>query len=269
MIAWPVSHSLSPTLHAYWINKYSVNGSYLALAVSPEDFRSTLKGLSKAGFAGVNVTLPHKETALKTVDIVDYKAQRIGAVNTVIVKEGGVLFGTNTDGYGFLANIRDQLTRWEAGSGPIVVIGAGGAARGICLTLLDEGAREIRLVNRTKARADILAGELGGSIFVVPWSEKEDVLEGAQLLINATSLGMVGMEKLNISLGRLPLSAVVYDIVYSPLETNLLATARARGNTVIDGLGMLLHQACPGFQAWFGVKPEVNKELHRFMSKKL
>jgi shikimate dehydrogenase len=217
---------------------------------------------------GVNVTLPHKETALAVVDVADDTARRMGAVNTVIVKADGTLFGTNTDGYGFLNNMRDSVLGWRADKGPAVVLGAGGASRGVCVALLDEGVSEIRLVNRTGTRARTLAAELGRPIVAVPWSDRESALEGAQLLVNATCLGMTGKGELDIDLDKLPVEAVVYDIVYTPTETQLLVTARARGHAVVDGLGMLLHQASLGFQAWFGTKPDVNVELRNFMLEK-
>ena len=269
VMAWPVSHSLSPTLHGYWIEKYGINGSYLPLAVPPKLFQQTLKNLPNTIFIGVNVTLPHKEIALELVDITDANARRIGAVNTIMVQENGLMIGSNTDSYGFLENIRECFPDWQPTAGPAVVLGAGGAARAICVALLDEGVPEIRLVNRTKIRGDNLASDLGGLIYTASWSERENVLEGVALLVNTTNLGMVGMKSLNISLHNLPVSALVCDIVYRPLETDLLLSARARGNPVVGGLGMLLHQACPGFQAWFGIKPTVDNELRRFMAQKL
>ncbi|HIC48774.1 MAG TPA: shikimate dehydrogenase, partial [Dehalococcoidia bacterium] len=208
-------------------------------------------------------------TALAVVDVADDTARRMGAVNTVIVKADGTLFGTNTDGYGFLENMRDIILGWRADTGPAVVLGAGGASRGVCVALLDEGVPEIRLVNRTGMRARTLATELGRSITTVPWSDRESALEDARLLVNATSLGMTGKGELDIALDKLPVEAVVYDIVYTPTETQLLVAAKARGNAVVDGLGMLLHQASPGFQAWFGTKPDVNVELRNFMSENL
>jgi len=269
VMAWPVSHSLSPRLHGYWLSQYGINGSYLPLSVPPSHFPQALKNLPNTLFVGVNVTLPYKETALAVVDVADDTARRMGAVNTVIVKADGTLFGTNTDGYGFLENMRDIILGWRADTGPAVVLGAGGASRGVCVALLDEGVPEIRLVNRTGTRARVLATELGRSITTVPWSDRESALEGARLLVNATSLGMTGKGELDIALDKLPVEAVVYDIVYTPTETQLLVAAKARGNAVVDGLGMLLHQASPGFQAWFGTKPDVNVELRNFMSENL
>ena len=269
VMAWPVSHSLSPRLHGYWLSQYGIKGSYFPLSVPPSHFPQALKNLPNTQFVGVNVTLPHKETALAVVDVADDTARRAGAVNTVIVKADGTLFGTNTDGYGFLENIRDNLPGWRGDTGPVVVLGAGGASRAVCSALLDEGVSEIRLVNRTETRAKTLATEFGRSITTVPWSNREGALEGAQLLVNTTSLGMTGKGELKISLEKLPLEALVCDIVYTPTETQLLVAAKARGNAVVDGLGMLLHQASPGFQAWFGTKPDVNVKLRNFMSEKL
>jgi len=269
VIGWPVTHSLSPQLHNYWLKTHNIKGSYLPLAVPPDRFIQTLKNLPNTCFVGVNVTLPHKEAALELVDIADENARRIGAINTIIVEENGTMVGSNTDGYGFIENIRDAFPKWKLTAGPAVVLGAGGAARGICVALLDEGVPEIRLVNRTKERADALASNLGGKICSIPWSEREDSLVGANLLVNTTTLGMVGMDSLKINLENLRVSTLVCDIVYRPLETEFLASARARGNPTVDGLGMLLHQGCPGFQAWFGIKPHVNKELRQLMIKKL
>ena len=269
IMAWPVSHSLSPRLHRYWIDQYEIRGTYVPLAVTPEHFQEALRNLPKIGFSGVNVTLPHKEMALITVDAADKNARRIGAVNTVVVQEDGSLFGTNTDSYGFLENMRATLLDWRADAGPAVVLGAGGAARGVCAALLDEGVPKIHLVNRTQTRARSLVADLGGPFSVTSWADREDILEGTALLVNTTSLGMTGMENLEIRLDALPKSAAVCDIVYTPLETNLLADARARGNPVVDGLGMLLHQACPGFQAWFGVAPKVSRGLRSFVLESL
>lgn len=269
IMAWPVSHSLSPCLHSYWIDQYGIKGKYVPLAVTPENLHDALRNLPKIGFSGVNLTIPHKEEALSIIDVVDNTARRIGAVNTVVVREDGTLFGTNTDGYGFLENMRGGLKGWRADVGPAVVLGAGGAARGVCAALLDEGVPKIHLVNRTQARAKTLAADLGGPIGVVSWDDRENILKDAALLINTTSLGMTGKEDLKLSLDALPKPAAVCDVVYRPLETTLLENARARGNEVVDGLGMLFHQARPGFHAWFGVAPEVNHRLRQFVLEEL
>ncbi len=261
VIGWPVGHSRSPRLHGYWLERYGIDGAYVPLAVAPKDFAECLRVLPKLGFAGVNVTVPHKEAALAGVGSATPAARRIGAVNTVIVEPGGGMRGDNTDAYGFTENLRQGAPDWSATGTPAVVLGAGGAARAICVALVDAGASEIRLVNRTASRAEAVARDLGATVAVRSWGTRHAALDGAGLLVNATTLGMSGQPPLEIELDRLAASAVVVDIVYVPLETPLLAAAAARGNRVVDGLGMLLHQARPGFAAWFGVDPEVTPEL--------
>jgi shikimate dehydrogenase len=225
--------------------------------------------LSALGFTGCNVTIPHKLEALRLVDRVDPLARRIGAVNTVVVEADGALAGFNTDGYGFIESLREMRKDWKPGTSPVVVLGAGGGARAIVTTLIAEGAQEIRLLNRTAARAEELAGAAGTQVRVLPWDERADALEGAALLVNTTSQGMVGQPPLEIALDALPKAALVSDIVYNPLVTPLLAAAKARGNTVADGLGMLLHQARPAFRAFYGVMPEVTAELRKEIEKSL
>lgn len=262
VIGWPVTHSRSPRLHGYWLAEHGIDGAYVPLPVRPEDFVRAVTALPLLGFRGANVTVPHKEAALAVCAQVSEEARRIGAVNTMVVNDDGRLVGSNTDGYGFIENLKAGATGWSAGAGPVVMLGAGGAARAVAVALLDGGAPEIRIVNRNRERAAKLATELGDRRLVVePWDRRSDVLADAALLVNTTSLGMTGQPPLEIDLARLPLTAVVNDIVYVPLETPLLAAARARGNPVVDGLGMLLHQARPGFAAWFGVKPEVTPAL--------
>jgi shikimate dehydrogenase len=265
VMGWPIAHSLSPRLHGYWLRHYGLDGAYVPLPVTPERLEEALRALPALGFRGVNLTIPHKEKALAIVDRTSDAARRIGAVNTVVVGEEGELFGDNTDGFGFLANVEGGCTGWRAETGPAVLLGAGGAARAIAVALLDAGAPELRLVNRTRRRADALAGELDATVQVVGWQERDLALDGAALLVNTTSLGMTHQPPLEIALDALPQSALVTDIVYAPLETPLLATARARGHAVVDGLGMLLHQGRPGFRAWFGVDPEVTHGLRRVM----
>ncbi len=265
VIGWPVAHSHSPRLHGYWLRRHDIDGAYVPLPVRPEHFAAALRTLPMLGFAGVNVTVPHKEEALAVVDRVSAEARRIGAVNTVVVALGGVLEGRNTDGLGFVENLLASVRGWNPASGPAAIIGAGGAARAIAAALLDAGAPELRVVNRTAGRAERLAADLGGHVAVHGWGDRAKALDDAALLVNATSLGMAGQPPLDLPLDRLPPTAIVNDIVYSPLETRLLAAARARGNTAVDGLGMLLHQARPGFSAWFGVDPEVTPELRRFV----
>jgi shikimate dehydrogenase len=221
--------------------------------------------LPKLGFAGANVTVPHKEAALAAADRADPQARRIGAANTVIVAADGTLEARNTDGFGFLENLRESVGDWHAAAGPAVIVGAGGTARAVAVALMEAGAPALRLVNRTVERAELLARDIGGPVQVHRWADRARALADAALLVNTTTLGMNGQPPLDLDLEGLPTTAVVNDVVYAPLETPLLAAARARGNTVVDGLGMLLHQARPGFAAWFGVEPEVTPELRRFV----
>ena len=257
----PVMHSRSPKLHNYWLAKYGLTGTYVPLAITAERLRAALRALPALGFAGCNLTIPHKEAALDIVDKLDPLARRIGAVNCVVVAPDGSLEGRNHDGFGYIESVREAQPKWRADAGPIVVLGAGGGARAVLVGLVDQGAREIRLVNRTPARGKALAQDLAGPIGVLRWEEREAALEGAAMLINATNQGMLGEPPLDIALDRLPVSALVSDIVYIPRETPLLAAARRRGNRTVNGLGMLLHQARPAFHAWFGIMPEVTPEL--------
>ncbi|MGO4727677.1 MULTISPECIES: shikimate dehydrogenase [unclassified Inquilinus] len=261
VIGWPVGHSRSPQLHGHWLARHGIDGAYVPLAVAPDRLEAALRGLPALGFRGCNVTVPHKEAAMALVDELDPLARRIAAVNTIVVREDGSLFGTNTDGFGFLANLQAGAPAWSAGQGPAVVIGAGGASRAIIVALTDAGVPEIRLANRTRARAEKLAAELGGPITVIDWADRAAALDGAALLVNTTTEGMQGHAALDLPLDALPRAALVNDIVYVPLETPLLAATRARGHQVVDGIGMLLHQARPGFEAWFGVAPAVDAAL--------
>jgi shikimate dehydrogenase len=257
-MGWPVKHSRSPRLHGFWIEKYDIDGAYVPLAVRPDDLPAALRALRTLGFAGANLTVPHKELALGVLDHVDPLARRIGAANTIVVRDDGSLEGSNTDAFGFIENVRTGAPDW-ASDAPTVVVGAGGAARAVIVALLDEGVRTIRIVNRTYERAARLADEFGAT--ALEWGQWRAALDGAGLLVNTTTQGMDGEPPLDIDLAALPTRAVVNDIVYVPLETPLLAAARRRGNRVVDGLGMLLHQARPGFRAWFGVDPEVTPDL--------
>ena len=257
----PVMHSRSPKLHNYWLAKYGLTGIYVPLAITAANLRAALRALSALGFSGCNLTIPHKEAALDIVDKLDPLARRIGAVNCVVVASDGSLEGRNHDGFGYIESVREAQPEWRADTGPIVVIGAGGGARAVLVSLIDQGAREIRLVNRTLARGKALAGDLGGPITALAWEKREAALEGAAMLINATNQGMLGEPPLDLALDRLPVRALVSDIVYIPRETVLLAAARKRGNATVNGLGMLLHQARPAFHAWFGIMPEVTPEL--------
>ncbi len=261
VMGWPIGHSRSPALHGWWLALHGIDGVYVPMAVRPEDLAAALRALPILGFAGCNLTIPHKEPALTLVDRLDEIAARVGAVNTIVIGADGSLEGRNTDGYGFIASLRAAQADWSARRGPAMVIGAGGAARAIIAALLDEGVPEIRLVNRTGERAAALAAEFGPLIRPIAWTGRCAALDEAALLVNTTSQGMGGEAALDLELDRLPQWALVTDLVYSPLETPLLAAAQRRGNPVVDGLGMLLHQARPGFAAWFGVVPAVTPEL--------
>ena len=252
----PVTHSRSPRLHGFWLQRYGIDGAYIPLGVAPGGFGAAVRSLVDLGFRGANVTIPHKLAAFEICDAVAPFARRAGAVNTLIFRDGRIE-GSNTDGFGFLESIREAAPGWRADAGPAVLLGAGGAARAIAAALLDAGVPRVTLVNRTAAKAEALARDLGGPIHVAD----RPPLEDAALLVNTTSLGMQGQPGLEVDLAPLPASAVVADIVYVPLETRLLAAARARGLVAVDGLGMLLHQARPGFEAWFGVAPLVDQAL--------
>ena len=232
VIGWPVEHSLSPRLHGYWLKKHGIDGTYVPMAVSPENFETYMVDLYPQGIIGVNITVPHKETALEIVALLDETARRIGSVNTITVQETGELHGSNTDGFGFMENLKDGAPEWTPGLGPVTVLGAGGAARAVVVTLIDAGVAELRLVNRTKERARKLAGDIGGPIAVIDWDKRAEALEDTALLVNTTTLGMTGKETLNLDLGSLPPAAVVNDIVYAPLITPLLQQAKERGNTI-------------------------------------
>jgi shikimate dehydrogenase len=261
LMGFPVMHSRSPKLHNYWLAQHRLAGTYLPLAVKADGLRAALRALPALGFSGCNLTIPHKVAALDMVDRVDPLARRIGAMNCVVVAPDGSLEGQNHDAFGYIESIREAQPGWRADTGPIVVIGAGGGARAVLVSLVDQGAHEIRLVNRTPTRAKALERELGGPIRALAWEDREAALGGAAMLINATSQGMVGEPPLELSLDALPATALVSDIIYIPRETPLLAAARKRGNPTVNGLGMLLHQARPAFRAWFGIMPEVTPEL--------
>ncbi|MCG8595018.1 MAG: shikimate dehydrogenase [Kiloniellales bacterium] len=268
VLGWPIGHSLSPRLHGYWLRHYGIDGAYLPLGAPEAALERVVRALADLGFRGFNVTLPHKESLLALCDEVTPQARRIGAVNTVVI-DGGRLQGDNSDAFGFAGCLRDAAPGWQPAAGPAVVLGAGGAARAVIVALQDLGVPEIRLANRTEARAAELAEALAAPgvapIRALPWAERCDGLEGAGLLVNTTTLGMSEQPPLDLALDALPGGALVTDVVYVPLETPLLAAARARGNPAVDGLGMLLHQARPGFEAWFGRAPEVTPELRAFL----
>jgi shikimate dehydrogenase len=268
VLGWPITHSCSPLLHRFWLKQYRIDGDYVALAVAPEDFFQTFAELPERGFSGVNITVPHKQTALEAIIAMGGTAsgttRRIGAVNTVIFHSDGTIEGRNTDVIGFVENLKEQAPQWSP-EGPAVVLGAGGAVRAVCAGLLEEGVKEIRLVNRTEEKIQELMQIFNSSIVPVSWKNRETALAEATLLVNGTSLGMAGHLPLELSLERLPATTIVYDIVYAPLETPLLRAAQTRGNPVVDGLGMLIHQARPAFEAWFGISPEISEELRKVL----
>lgn len=259
VIGWPVAHSRSPLIHGYWLERYGVNGAYVRRPTPPEELEAFLRHLGREGFVGANVTVPHKEAAWRLADEADAAAQAVEAANTLWLEDGR-LKATNTDIHGFLRNLDELAPGWDA-AGPAAVCGAGGAARAVIRGLLDRGFQDIRVINRTRARGEALARRFGAALTLFDWSDCDRALAGAALLVNATSLGMTGAPPLDLPLDGLAAEAVVSDIVYAPLETELLRRARARGLTAVDGLGMLLHQAAPGFEKWFGVFPEVTAEL--------
>jgi len=258
VIGWPVSHSLSPIIHGYWLEEHRLEGEYVKQPVEPKAFESFLKTLSAHGFTGANITVPHKIEAFRLCEFRDSAAEAIGAVNTVWL-DGGKLAGSNTDAYGFTANLDNESPGWDRG-GPAAVIGAGGAARAIVWALIRRGFEDVRIVNRTEARAAELAASFPPAR-AFGFDRLSQALEGAQLVVNSSTLGMAGAPSLNIDLSAIGISACVCDIVYHPLETELLKQARRGGWTAVDGLGMLLHQAVPGFDMWFGVRPKVSPGL--------
>jgi len=267
VMGWPVMHSRSPMMHSHWFKKHGLAGSYVPLAIRPENLAAALRALHALGFAGCNLTIPHKQQAMTIVDEVDALARSIGAISCVVVRPDGALAGTNNDCYGFIHATRQEQPGWRADAGPVVVIGAGGGSRAVCYGLAQEGAKEIRLVNRSFDRAKGVAGEFGGPIKALPWDERHDALDGAAMVVKTTSCGMVGQAALDIRLDQLPKTALVSDIIYIPLETPFLAAARKRGNRTINGLGMLLNQGRPAWKAWFGIEPEVTAELRAMVER--
>lgn len=258
VIGTPVAHSLSPRLFRYWLNRHAVAGYYVPMDVAQEDLGEALTALPKLGFRGVNVTIPHKVAVLGLAEIVSDRAALIGAANTLTFQKDGKLYADNTDGHGFIENLRAEAPDWDPVAGPAVVFGAGGAARAVLSSLIAAGVAEIRLTNRTRARAEALRTEFGNRIVVLDWVQAGNAIDGAALVVNTTSLGMTGKPEFRVPLDGLSPGMVVTDLVYTPLETALLAGARAAGCTIVDGLGMLLHQAVPGFERWFGVTPDVD-----------
>lgn len=273
VMGWPVMHSRSPLMHNYWLDQQGLAGTYVPLAIAPDGLAAALRALHPLGFAGCNLTIPHKLDAMAIVDEVDEVARRIGAISCVVVGPDGALFGTNNDWLGFLGNIKEQQPDWQAAAGPATVIGAGGGSRAVCYGLMQEGATEIRLVNRTLEKAEAIAEEFnaatGGPIKALPWNQRHDALDGAAMVVNTTSQGMDGQAALDLSLGKLAPDALVADIIYTPLESPFLKAARARGNQTVNGLGMLLHQGPPAWKRWFGIEPTVTKELRERMERSL
>jgi len=263
VMGWPVAHSRSPIIHNHWIRQYGLQGAYGLFPVQPDRIEDAIRGLRALGLAGCNITIPHKVNAMKLMDVVDPLALRMGAINTIVLTPEGALHGYNNDGFGYIQSLRDAKPDWQANAGPITVLGAGGAARAVVLSLLDQGATEIRLINRTRGKAQALADEFGAAIQVFDWSERNEALSDIALLVNTTNQGMHGQPELDIQLDRLPQSTLVSDAIYIPLETPLLRAARLRGNETVNGLGMLLNQARPAFKAWFGVMPEITPALHQ------
>jgi shikimate dehydrogenase len=269
VMGWPVMHSRSPLMHNYWLNQLGLAGTYVPLAIKPDGLDAALRALHPLGFAGCNLTIPHKQQAMAIVDEVDEIAKTIGAISCVVVRPDGSLFGTNNDWFGFIDNLKQEHPNWRADAGPITVIGAGGGSRAVCYGLMREGAKEIRLVNRTRSRAAGIAAEFGGPIEVLAWDDRHDALDGIAMAVNTTSQGMVGEPALDLRLDRLPSKALAADIIYTPLETPYLAAARARGNPTINGLGMLLHQGRPAWKRWFDIEPEVTPELRERMERSI
>lgn len=265
VIGMPIAHSRSPRLHGYWLKKYNIEGHYIPIPVMPENLADVLRTLPRAGFVGANVTIPHKEAVLTLADVVTDRAALIGAANTLIFRQDGKIHADNTDGYGFIANIRQAAPDWSPSLGPAAVIGAGGAARAVVASLLNSGVNELRLTNRTRIRSEQIRAEFGARIVVYDWAQAGNMLEGASTVVNATSLGMSGNHPLRIPFDALAPDTLVTDLVYTPLMTPFLAEAKARGCKIVDGLGMLLHQAAPGFERWFGQRPEVDEETRRIV----
>jgi shikimate dehydrogenase len=258
VIGHPIAHSRSPALHSYWLRRYGLKGHYIPIDIAPIDLPELIRTLPRLGFVGLNITIPHKEAIVNIADIVTDRAALIGAANTLIFRKDGKIHADNTDGSGFIANIRQAAPYWAPASGPAVVLGAGGAARAVVAALIEVGVPEIRVANRTRPRADALRADFGAKLHVHEWVQAGNLLDDAVTVINTTSLGMTGKPDFRVPLDRLNPKALVNDLVYTPLKTQFLIEAEALGATVVDGLGMLLHQAAPGFERWFGVRPEID-----------
>ena len=264
VMGYPISHSKSPVIHEYWLRKHGVVGHYVPLEVARIDFLEVLKTIPKIGFKGVNVTIPHKSTALQCADMVSDNAALIGAANTLSFnRKRGKIYADNTDGYGFITNLRECIPSWSADAGPALIVGAGGAARAVLYSLLHEGVPEIHLVNRTRDRAEVLRSEFGNRVKVQDFEDVGDILPELTTIVNTSAMGMTGKPDLKFPMKQLKPGTAVNDLVYTPLRTTLLKEAEARGCFVADGLGMLLHQAAAAFNLWFGIKPEITKELRQ------
>lgn len=257
VIGNPVAHSRSPRLHRHWLATYGLPGDYVALHVRDDDLAQVIRTLPKMGFVGANVTIPHKVAALAIADTISDRATLIGAANTLIFRADGRIHADNTDGYGFLANLRQNAPDWQADAGPAAVLGAGGAARAVIAALIEAGTTEILLTNRTRPKAEALRHDFGSKVRVIDWVQAGNIVEEAATVINTTSLGMTGAPELRVPLDGLHPGQTVTDLVYSPLRTRLLSAASAAGCVTVDGLGMLLHQAVPAFERFFGLRPEV------------
>ncbi|MEO9651296.1 MAG: shikimate dehydrogenase [Roseobacter sp.] len=263
VIGAPIAHSKSPKLHRHWLNAYGIDGFYIPMDVSSPDLENVLRTLPKMGFVGVNITIPHKEAVLQIADLVTDRATLIGAANTLIFRNDGKIHADNTDGYGFVENLKTGAPNWQADAGPAVVFGAGGAARAVIVALLDAGVPSVILTNRTRSRAEKLQSDFGNRVQVIDWVQAGNVLEQASLVVNTSSLGMQGQPEMRIPLDGLRETAVVTDLVYTPIKTRLLEIAEQKGCTTVDGVGMLLHQGVPGFERWFGRRPKVNDETRK------
>ncbi|MAQ80137.1 MAG: shikimate dehydrogenase [Rhodospirillaceae bacterium] len=265
IIGSPVSHSLSPLLHNYWLKKYKISGEYVSSEVKPDAVEAHLLNLPKHGFIGANITIPHKRAAIKVCSEISDTARKVGAVNTLITAPGGKLIGDNTDSYGFIKNLKNAYKRWNPSQTKALVLGAGGASRSVCYGLLKEGVREIYILNRNRTNAENLKTDINDSLIVKSWKDRNLLLNCATLVVNTTSLGMTGMQDLKISLENLSEKAIVYDIVYTPLNTSFLDAARQRGNLTINGLGMFLYQAAKSFSLWFGIEPDVDERAKQIV----
>ncbi len=259
VIGSPIAHSKSPQLHRHWLKTYGIAGHYIPMDVSAENLENVLHTLPRMGFVGVNITIPHKEKVMDIADLVTDRATLIGAANTLIFRKDGKIHADNTDGYGFIENLKSGAPQWDPRSGPAAVLGAGGAARAVISSLIEAGVPEIRLSNRTRVRADKIKQDFGSRIRVYEWVQAGNMIDDAALLVNTTSLGMIGKSELRVPLDGLRASTIVTDLVYAPLKTNMLAAAEESGCVTVDGLGMLLHQAVPAFERWFGRRPDVDR----------